>query len=79
MSVVHERLHEAVRKVVDEANSRLSRAEQIRKFELVIADLTDAGGLVTPTLKLKRKELVKRLRSVVDRIYEVLPGSSRSS
>lgn len=79
LSVVHERLHEAVRKVVDEANSRLSRAEQIRKFELVIADLTDAGGLVTPTLKLKRKELVKRLRSVVDRIYEVLPGSSRSS
>lgn len=79
LSVVHERLHEAVRKVVDEANSRLSRAEQIRKFELVIADLTDAGGLVTPTLKLKRKELVKRLRSVVDRIYEVLPGNSRSS
>lgn len=79
LSVVHERLHEAVRKVVDEANSRLSRAEQIRKFELVIADLTDAGGLVTPTLKLKRKELVKRLRSVVDRIYEALPGNSRSS
>lgn len=79
LRVAHERLHEAVRKVVDEANSRLSRAEQIRKFELVIADLTDAGGLVTPTLKLKRKELVKRLRGVIDRIYEALPKNQRSS
>lgn len=79
LRVVHERLHEVVRKVVEEANSRLSRAEQIRKFELVIADLTDAGGLVTPTLKLKRKELVKQLRTVIDRIYEVLPGNPRNS
>lgn len=74
LHLAHEKLNAAISRVVEEANSRLSRAEQIRKFELIIADLTDAGGLVTPTLKLKRKEFVKRMRNTIDRIYEALPG-----
>jgi long-chain acyl-CoA synthetase len=54
---------------IEEANSRVSRAESIREFRILSTDFTIETGELTPTLKLKRGVVMERYRSVVDEIY----------
>lgn len=67
---VHDlRLVAAIGAVVAAANARLSAPEQVRRFAVVLADLSEASGAVTPTLKLKRAAIAERVREIVDRLY----------
>jgi long-chain acyl-CoA synthetase len=54
---------------IEEANSRVSRAESIREFRILSTDFTIETGELTPTLKLKRGVVMERYRSIVDEIY----------
>lgn len=54
---------------IEEANSRVSRAESIRAFRILSTDFTIETGELTPTLKLKRGVVMERYRSIVDEIY----------
>jgi long-chain acyl-CoA synthetase len=54
-------LRREIEAAVAEANKAVSRAEQIREFRILPVDFTEAGGEMTPTLKVKR--------AVVARIY----------
>ncbi|TDT78630.1 long-chain acyl-CoA synthetase [Arthrobacter sp. AG258] len=63
------RLLSVVGKAVSAANARLARSEQVRKFVLLLADLNEAHGNVTPTMKLKRTVFAERARHFVDHLY----------
>ncbi|WP_411266188.1 AMP-dependent synthetase/ligase [Arthrobacter sp. AFG7.2] len=63
------RLLGAIGKAVSSANAKLARSEQVRKFVLLLADLSEANGMVTPTLKLKRGAFTERARHFVDTLY----------
>lgn len=66
---VDEREREAViQRAVDEANALVSRSEQVRRFALVTADAEDRE-VVTPTLKIRRRELLHRESDTVDALY----------
>ncbi|NHI16293.1 AMP-binding protein [Microbacterium excoecariae] len=54
--------------LVDAANARVSGAEQVRRVALVSVDLADPA-LITPTMKIKRRELLSRAATVVDALY----------
>ncbi len=43
------------KQVEEQANSKLARYEQIKRFAVLPADFSVAGGELTPTMKLKRK------------------------
>ena len=45
------------------------RAESIRKIKVLTTDFTEANGLLTPSLKVKRLEATRRLASIIDEIY----------
>jgi long-chain acyl-CoA synthetase len=62
------RLRAHLQKVVDAANARVSRAEQVRRFSLVLADLDDTR-LVTPTMKIKRRALLEQGADVLASLY----------
>lgn len=51
------------------ANETVSRAESIRKFEILPTDLTEANGMLTPSLKVKRGAVLAQYRDVIDRLY----------
>jgi len=59
----------AVGRAVQAANTQLARSEQVRRFSLLIADLTEKGGIVTPTLKLKRAALMARGHDIIESLY----------
>lgn len=62
------RLRTHLRATVDSANALVSRSEQVRRFTLVLADLDDRE-LVTPTLKIKRREVLHRAADTIDTLY----------
>lgn len=53
--VSHPEVVQLIRKEVDRLNSSLGKWEQIKKFLLLYSEWTIDSGLLTPTLKLKRK------------------------
>ena len=54
---------------VDRANAGGSRAEQVRKILPLIADLTPGGGIITPTLKLRREAFLTAAADHIDELY----------
>ena len=59
-----------VQGVVDDVNRERSRYEQIKKFVILPRDFTMEQDEVTPTLKLKRRAIMKNFADAVDGLYE---------
>ncbi|MEV0708252.1 AMP-dependent synthetase/ligase [Nocardia aurea] len=59
----------AVQSAIDDGNRAVSRAEAVRKFRLIDADLTEASGYITPSLKLKRNIVLRDFATEVSAMY----------
>lgn len=57
-----------VERAVTKANTLVSRAESIRKFEIVPQAFTQANGLVTPSLKARRKAVIERYNDLIEQV-----------
>jgi long-chain acyl-CoA synthetase len=55
---------------VEDANQAVSRAERIRKFRILPHDFTEAGGEMTPTMKVKRNVVAKMYSDDIAKIYD---------
>ncbi|MBK8598337.1 MAG: long-chain fatty acid--CoA ligase [Holophagales bacterium] len=55
---------------IDEVNKDTSAWEQVKKWEILPADLTLEAGDLTPSMKLKRKTVEQKYRSELDGFYE---------
>jgi long-chain-fatty-acid--CoA ligase ACSBG len=61
-----------VQKAVDFYNEKksISRAQYIRKWAILPKDLSIAGGELTPTTKLKRKEILTKYSDIIESLYQ---------
>ncbi|MEI5102254.1 AMP-dependent synthetase/ligase [Streptomyces sp. PmtG] len=59
-----------VQEAVDEANTRASRPARIRGFAVLDEDFTVESGLLTPSLKVRRRAVAERYGDVVEALYE---------
>lgn len=55
-------VHAEVERAVNAANEGVSRAESIRKFEILPDEFTEANGMLTPSLKTRRAQIVEHYR-----------------
>jgi long-chain acyl-CoA synthetase len=62
-------LETEVRRAVVAANTLVSQAESIRTFRILAQPFTEEHGLLTPSLKLKRKAIEKAYAGEVDALY----------
>ncbi|MEU8102701.1 AMP-dependent synthetase/ligase [Nonomuraea muscovyensis] len=58
-----------VQGAVDRANTLVSKAEQIKKFAILDADITEESGHLTPTLKIKRNVVMRDFAGDVEALY----------
>ena len=64
-----ERVRAAIQKDVDAVNARFARIEQVKRFDILERDLSQAEGELTPTLKVKRPVIHRRYGDRIDRLY----------
>jgi long-subunit acyl-CoA synthetase (AMP-forming) len=64
-----DRLRAAIQAAVDEANAKLARVEQIKKFTIVPTDWAPGGDELTPTMKLKRKPIGEKYAAEIAALY----------
>ena len=59
-----------VQGIVDDVNRERSRFEQIKRFSILPRDFTLEDDEVTPTLKLKRRNVMAHFAETVDQLYD---------
>ena len=60
---------EAIQAAVEAANEKMSRVEQIKKFEILPAPWEPGGDELTPTMKLKRKPISEKYSGEIEALY----------
>lgn len=64
------KLAEIIRAGLEVANNKaISRAQRVQNFTLLSEDFSVESGLLTPTLKLKRREVVKKYEGEIEKMY----------
>jgi long-chain acyl-CoA synthetase len=64
-----EKVLAAVQEGVDQANEKLSRVEQIKKFKILPEEWLPGGDELTPTMKLKRKPIAEKYEEEIEELY----------
>ena len=67
--IVHPKVQDLYRDLIDSFNKYFNHVEQVKKFELLPNEWTVDTGEMTPKLSLKRKVVMEKYRGAVDRIY----------
>ncbi|MDJ1370382.1 AMP-dependent synthetase/ligase [Gulosibacter molinativorax] len=65
----HPTVREHIQSLIDRANRSVSRAESIRKFEILDKPFTVEDGTLTPKLSLKRHVALERYADVIEGMY----------
>jgi long-chain acyl-CoA synthetase len=60
---------EKITKILENINKNLTLVEKIKKFVLIHEEFTINNGMLTPTLKLKRKEIIKNYKQQLENLY----------
>ncbi|MGM0636056.1 MAG: AMP-dependent synthetase/ligase [Bacteroidota bacterium] len=60
---------ERIQTEVDNYNQKFGKWEQIKRFELTPEEWTIEGGELTPTMKMKRREIKSKYMDLYNRIY----------
>lgn len=68
--VAHPRVEQIYQGIVDRWNEGKPNEQLIRAFKLLPRELTIEGGELTPTLKVKRRVVDQKFRSVIDGLYK---------
>lgn len=79
--VGHPRVVELIAREVERANESLARVEQVKKFRLLPKELDpeNEDDPLTPTRKVKRKQMVERFADLVESMYREEASAMRTS
>jgi long-subunit acyl-CoA synthetase (AMP-forming) len=64
-----DRVREAIQTAVDEANAKMARVEQIKKFTILPEPWEPGGDELTPTMKPKRKPIDEKYSEEIEALY----------
>jgi long-chain acyl-CoA synthetase len=63
------KVHDLVQKDIDVVNAKLAKFETIKKVYICPEEFTIDGGLLTPSLKVKKKVALERYKAEIDAMY----------
>ncbi|MBN8870612.1 MAG: long-chain fatty acid--CoA ligase [Solirubrobacterales bacterium] len=62
-------VRETLEKHIEEVNKNFARVEQIKRFHILPHDLSQEGGELTPTLKIKRPVVATKYEKEIEELY----------
>lgn len=68
-------VHDWIAEEVDRLNENLGKLESIKKFRLVPDEWTPENDMLTPSMKMKRRNITNRYQEKIDEIYQEDDGS----
>ncbi len=60
---------EKIKLIIENLNKDLNSIEKVKKFILIHEEFTINNGMLTPTLKIKRKEIIKNYKQQLENLY----------
>ena len=69
---INQKIYETIETEVHAVNSSLASFESIKGFIIAPNDFTEANGQITPSLKLKKKVILKAYKDQIDALYKKL-------
>ena len=60
---------EKIKLIIENINKNLNLIEKVKKFVLISEEFSIENGMLTPTLKLKRKEIIKNYKQQLEKLY----------
>ena len=60
---------EKINKVIEKINKKLTLLEKIKKIQLIDENFSIENGLMTPTMKVKRKKVTEKYKSYLEKLY----------
>ena len=71
----HPEIVARVGRIVAETNAHLQSYARIKRFAVLPAELTEEAGEVTPTQKLKRKQVAEKYADVLASLYDSMAAA----
>ncbi len=62
-------VRETIEKHIQEINRNFAPVEQIKRFQILPNDLSQEGGELTPTLKIKRPVVTTKYEKEIEELY----------
>jgi len=62
-------INENIKEIINNLNKKLTLVEKVKKFILIEKEFTINNRMLTPTLKLKRKEIIKNYKKQLENLY----------
>jgi len=56
---------------IESLNKNLSTIERVKKFKLIKEEFTIENGMLTPTLKIKRKKILEKYKEDLEKFYNI--------
>jgi long-chain acyl-CoA synthetase len=69
----------SIQQAIDRANEAVSQAESIRAFEILDLDFTEDAGYLTPSMKVKRKQVLADFEDLVNKLYADAAARKRAA
>ncbi len=60
---------EKINKVIEKINTKLTLLEKIKRIQLIDENFSIENGLMTPTMKVKRKKVTEKYKSLLENLY----------
>ena len=67
--VALQELHSAIEKDINRLQHDLAKYERVRRFAVIATPFTVENGMLTPTLKIKRKVVLSAYAQLIDTLY----------
>ena len=60
---------EKINKIIEKINNKLTLVEKIKKIQLINENFSIENGLLTPTMKVKRKKVTEKYKNQLENLY----------
>ena len=58
-----------INEVIEKINTRLTLVEKIKRIQLIDENFSIENGLMTPTMKIKRKKVTEKYKNQLEKLY----------